>query len=160
MYGYILCMIHMEDVHEGSMIFELGEVRWKRIQMHSSTVWMAHAKAIVAYRCPWQDKPTMTAESPATLWMKVGIWGKSSNMNSLIHGVYSNYTVIDLAEYIFRSAFRGGLLELHCCHVPVTLVTLALTCQSDLFPVATWRLIRPWKSCDGWCCSSERNVVT
>lgn len=26
-YGYILCMIHTEDVHEGSMIFELGEVR-------------------------------------------------------------------------------------------------------------------------------------
>lgn len=30
-------------------------------------------------------------------------------MHSSIHGVYSDYLVIDLADYIFRSAFSGGL---------------------------------------------------
>lgn len=123
-----LCRIHIETYGRYIYIWihivydSYGRCSWRfhdfwawwsalkeRIQMHSSTVSMAHAKAIVAYCCPWQDKSTMTAESPATLWMKVHIWGKSSNMNSLIHGVYSNYLVIDLADYIFRSAFSGGL---------------------------------------------------
>ena len=158
-YIHCVCVCHSEDVHEGSMIFDLGEVRWKRGYRCIAALFQSlMQRRLLHIAVPGKTNPQWP-QNLQPLWMKVDIWGKSSNMHSLIHGVYSNYLVIDLADYIFCSAmiffvqhFVGDFLELHCCHVAVT---LALTCQSDLFPVATWQLIRP-----RWCCSAERNVVT